>query len=158
MFILSLASTTHLLPTLPSHLSPLPSAQPPAPPKPLLLPAHTHAQLFDSISICLSKGLGCPVGSLLLGPSAFIAKARRVRKVLGGGMRQGGFLAAAGLYALQHNIERWAAGGASAGGCTLMVVCYPNSGGRCFWRPMAVVSHLPTLLLGFHLFFEVHFL
>lgn len=61
---------------------------------------------FDSISICLSKGLGAPVGSLLLGSKNFIKKARRVRKVFGGGMRQAGFLAAAGIYALDHNINR----------------------------------------------------
>ncbi len=61
---------------------------------------------FDSISICLSKGLGAPVGSLLLGDSDFIKHARRVRKVFGGGMRQAGFLAAAGLYALKNNVER----------------------------------------------------
>lgn len=65
-----------------------------------------YGQLFDSISICLSKSLGCPVGSLLLGKNDFIKKARRVRKVLGGGMRQAGFLAAAGIYALQNNIDR----------------------------------------------------
>ena len=62
--------------------------------------------LFHSISICLSKSLGCPVGSLLLGTKDFIKKARRIRKVFGGGMRQGGYLAAAGIYALKHNIER----------------------------------------------------
>ena len=61
---------------------------------------------FDSISICLSKGLGAPIGSLLLGTTAFIEKARRVRKVMGGGMRQAGFIAAAGLYALKNNVER----------------------------------------------------
>jgi len=61
---------------------------------------------FDSISICLSKGLGAPVGSLLLGTTDFIKKARRVRKVFGGGMRQAGFLAAAGIYALDNNINR----------------------------------------------------
>ena len=61
---------------------------------------------FDSISICLSKGLGAPVGSLLLGSTAFIKKARRVRKVFGGGMRQAGFLAAAGIYALDNNLTR----------------------------------------------------
>ncbi len=61
---------------------------------------------FDTISICLSKGLGAPVGSLLLGPADFIAKARRVRKVMGGGMRQAGFLAAAGLYALENHVDR----------------------------------------------------
>ena len=66
----------------------------------------TYASQFDSISICLSKGLGAPVGSLLLGKKDFIHKARRVRKVMGGGMRQAGFLAAAGLYALKNNVER----------------------------------------------------
>ncbi len=65
-----------------------------------------YGQIFDSISICLSKGLGCPVGSLLLGSSVFIKKARRIRKVFGGGMRQAGFLAAAGIYALKNNVER----------------------------------------------------
>ena len=62
--------------------------------------------LCDSISICLSKGLGAPVGSLLLGSEEMIARARRYRKVLGGGMRQAGYLAAAGLYALQHHVDR----------------------------------------------------
>jgi threonine aldolase len=61
---------------------------------------------FDSISLCLSKGLGCPVGSLLIGSKSFIKQARRVRKVMGGGMRQAGYLAAAGIYALNNNIER----------------------------------------------------
>jgi threonine aldolase len=61
---------------------------------------------FDSISICLSKGLGAPVGSLLLGSSEFVKEARRVRKLFGGGMRQAGILAAAGLYALKNNITR----------------------------------------------------
>ncbi|MBL0056821.1 MAG: aminotransferase class I/II-fold pyridoxal phosphate-dependent enzyme [Chitinophagaceae bacterium] len=65
-----------------------------------------YGELFDSISICLSKGLGAPVGSLLLGKSAFIHQARRVRKVFGGGMRQAGYLAAAGIYALEHHRER----------------------------------------------------
>lgn len=67
-----------------------------------------YGTLFDSISICLSKSLGCPVGSLLIGEANFIKKARRIRKVLGGGMRQAGFLAAAGIYALQNNINRLA--------------------------------------------------
>ncbi|TXH98698.1 MAG: low-specificity L-threonine aldolase [Rheinheimera sp.] len=61
---------------------------------------------YDSISVCLSKGLGAPVGSLLLGSAEFIARARRVRKMLGGGMRQAGGLAAAGLYALQQHVRR----------------------------------------------------
>ena len=63
-------------------------------------------QLFDSISICLSKGLGTPAGSVLIGKKDFIKKARRVRKVFGGGMRQAGFIAAAGVYALDNNITR----------------------------------------------------
>jgi len=65
-----------------------------------------NGQLFDSISICLSKGLGCPVGSLLLGKREFIAQARRYRKLMGGGWRQAGFLAAAGIYALDHQVNR----------------------------------------------------
>lgn len=62
--------------------------------------------LFDSVSICLSKGLGTPAGSLLLGTKEFIKKSRRIRKVFGGGMRQTGFLAAAGIYALDHHVDR----------------------------------------------------
>jgi threonine aldolase len=65
-----------------------------------------YGKIFDSISICLSKGLGAPVGSLLLGTKDFIKKARRVRKVFGGGMRQAGYLAAAGIYALLNNVQR----------------------------------------------------
>ncbi len=61
---------------------------------------------FDTVSICLSKGLGCPVGSLLVGDADTIATARRLRKMLGGGMRQAGVIAAAGLYALRNNIRR----------------------------------------------------
>lgn len=61
---------------------------------------------FDSISICLSKGLGAPVGSALVGDKSFIKQARRQRKVMGGGMRQAGYLAAAGIYALDHHIDR----------------------------------------------------
>lgn len=65
-----------------------------------------YGKAFDSISICLSKSLGCPVGSLLIGDTAFIKKARRIRKVFGGGMRQAGYLAAAGIYALQNHVNR----------------------------------------------------
>ena len=65
-----------------------------------------YGKLFDTISICLSKGLGAPVGSCLIGSSELIAKARKIRKVMGGGMRQAGFLASAGIYALDHNISR----------------------------------------------------
>lgn len=68
--------------------------------------AKQYGDLFDSISICLSKGLGTPAGSVLIGREEFIKKARKVRKVFGGGMRQVGYLAAAGLYAIENNIER----------------------------------------------------
>jgi threonine aldolase len=64
------------------------------------------ARWFDTVSVCLSKGLGAPVGSVLCGNRDLLAKARRWRKVLGGGMRQAGVLAAAGVYALQHNVSR----------------------------------------------------
>ena len=64
------------------------------------------ASIFDSVSICLSKGLGAPAGSLLVGSREFIAEARRWRKVVGGGMRQVGFIAAAGIHALDHHVER----------------------------------------------------
>ncbi|MEL6537387.1 MAG: GntG family PLP-dependent aldolase [Bacteroidota bacterium] len=67
-----------------------------------------YGPLFDTISICLSKGLGAPVGSVLLGSQETILKARRVRKVFGGGMRQAGYLAAAGIYALQNHMARLA--------------------------------------------------
>ncbi len=70
--------------------------------------ARTLAAPFDSVSICLSKGLGAPVGSVLLGARDFIRDARRWRKMVGGGMRQAGVLAAAGLYALDHHVERLA--------------------------------------------------
>ena len=65
-----------------------------------------YGKVFDSISICLSKGLGAPVGSVLVGTTPFIKKARRWRKVFGGGMRQAGSLAAAGIYALDHHVDR----------------------------------------------------
>jgi threonine aldolase len=67
-----------------------------------------YGQVFDSISICLSKGLGAPVGSVLLGKQEFVKKARRIRKVFGGGMRQAGYIAAAGLFALKNNVQRLA--------------------------------------------------
>jgi threonine aldolase len=67
-----------------------------------------YGQLFDTISVCLSKGLGCPVGSLLLGTKEDIDKAIRIRKIFGGGMRQSGFLAAAAIYALDNHIARLA--------------------------------------------------
>jgi len=70
--------------------------------------ARAYADLADTVSLCISKGLGAPVGSVLSGPAALIARARRFRKMWGGGMRQAGILAAACLYALDHNVERLA--------------------------------------------------
>jgi threonine aldolase len=67
-----------------------------------------YGQLLDSISVCLSKGLGAPVGSVLLGSASFIQKCKRLRKLFGGGWRQAGYLAAAGLFALEHNVTRLA--------------------------------------------------
>ena len=72
------------------------------------IPAAEYAAAFDTVSICLSKGLGAPVGSVLVGDAGAIALARRARKLYGGGMRQAGIIAAAGLYALQHNVARLA--------------------------------------------------
>jgi threonine aldolase len=71
-------------------------------------PFADHAALCDTVSICLSKGLGAPVGSVLVGDEETITKARRARKILGGGMRQAGIIAAAGLFSLQHNVARLA--------------------------------------------------
>jgi len=68
--------------------------------------AKDYGQLFDTISVCLSKGLGCPIGSVLIGAEDIMENAIRVRKIFGGNMRQVGYLAAAGLYALDNNIER----------------------------------------------------
>ncbi len=72
------------------------------------IPARQWARHFDTVSMCFSKGLGAPVGSALAGPRDVIARARRARKVFGGGMRQAGVLAAAALYALDHHVERLA--------------------------------------------------
>lgn len=66
----------------------------------------SYGRTFDSISVCLNKGMGCPMGSVLLGSTAFIREARRVRKKLGGGLRQAGYMAATGIYAMENNIQR----------------------------------------------------
>jgi threonine aldolase len=71
-------------------------------------PVATLTRSFDTVSVCLSKGLGAPVGSVLVGSAELIAKARRTRKMVGGGLRQVGILAAAGIYALEHNVARLA--------------------------------------------------
>ena len=78
------------------------------------IPLDHYARHFDSVSVCLSKGLGAPIGSVLTGTRDFITKARRTRKMFGGGMRQVGILAAAGIYALEHNIPRLAEDHANA--------------------------------------------
>ena len=70
--------------------------------------AKQHGKIFDSISVCFNKGLGCPIGSMLVGKKDFIKKARRIRKVFGGGMRQAGFMAASAIYALENNVDRLA--------------------------------------------------
>lgn len=89
---------------------------------------------YDSVSVCLSKGLGAPVGSLLFGDRPFIAQARRHRKMLGGGMRQAGLLAAAGIYALRHNIERLADDhlhtGLLAEGLARIIAAHPKLAGK----------------------------
>lgn len=76
--------------------------------------AGSFAQHADSVSVCFSKGLGCPVGSALVGPAPFITRARRFRKMFGGGMRQSGLLAAAALHALDHHVKRLAVDHANA--------------------------------------------
>jgi threonine aldolase len=78
------------------------------------VPLADITQRFDSVSLCLSKGLGAPVGTVLVGRKDFIGKAHRLRKILGGGMRQAGILAAAGLYAVEHHVERLAEDHANA--------------------------------------------
>jgi len=78
------------------------------------MPAKDLCAGFDSVSVCLSKGLGAPAGTVLVGRKDLIARAHRVRKMLGGGMRQAGIIAAAGLYALEHNVERLAEDHANA--------------------------------------------
>jgi threonine aldolase len=72
------------------------------------VPFTAYGELFDTVSVCLSKGLGAPVGSVLVSSAANIARAREIRKRMGGGMRQAGILAAAGLYALDHHVDRLA--------------------------------------------------
>ena len=86
----------------------------------------SYASNFDSISICLSKGLGCPVGSVLLGSKSFIAEAHRVRKVLGGGMRQAGVVAIAGTYAINNHLDRLAQDHTHARALGEAAVQHPN--------------------------------
>lgn len=89
----------------------------------------SYGRHFDSISVCLSKGLGAPVGSVLLGDRDFIREAHRVRKVMGGGMRQVGLLAAAGLYALDHQLPRLEADHALARQLAAACLAHPTVSG-----------------------------
>ena len=109
---------------------------------------------FDSVSSCLSKGLGAPAGTVLLGNKPFIEKARRARKILGGGMRQSGVIAAAGLYALENNVERLHTDHANAEQLKRQkIVVLPRA-------PMRLVTHLDVdaagidrTIAGFRTFF-----
>ncbi len=89
-------------------------------------PASDLVACADTVSFCLSKGLGAPVGSVLCGPKQFIYRARRARKMLGGGLRQAGVLAACGLYALQHNVDRLAEDHANAHAMALRLAEFPG--------------------------------
>lgn len=95
---------------------------------------------YDSVSLCLSKGLGAPVGSVLLGSAEFIAQARRNRKMLGGGMRQAGILAAAGIFALQNNVQRLADDHRHASwlhdGLSRIAASHPKLGGQMTVHPV----------------------
>jgi threonine aldolase len=90
------------------------------------VPASDIARHFDTVSVCLSKGLGAPVGSVLVGPKALVDRARRWRKVLGGGMRQAGLMAAAGIHAIEHNVERLAEDHANARALALALQGIPG--------------------------------
>ena len=105
--------------------------------------AKTIAEPFDTVSICLSKGLGAPIGSVLVGPGQFINEARRWRKVLGGGMRQVGLLGAAGIFALKNNVNRLALDHAHAGQVSeaLRTKFGPEA---VAWATNMLHLHLPT--------------
>jgi threonine aldolase len=83
---------------------------------------------FDTVSLCLSKGLGAPIGSILVGPKEFIEKARRIRKMLGGGMRQTGVIAAAAIYALEHNVTRLSEDHRRAADLAAVLARFPDLG------------------------------
>ncbi len=90
------------------------------------IPLTTWAEHFDSVSVCFSKGLGAPVGSALAGTAEFIRKARRIRKMFGGGMRQAGILAAGAIYAMQHHVDRLAEDHANAKKLASRLVAIPG--------------------------------
>jgi threonine aldolase len=109
------------------------------------MPVKELCRGFDSVSSCLSKGLGAPAGTMLLGSRDFIARARRARKILGGVMRQAGILAAAGLYALEHNVERLAEDHANAERLAAGIGAAPPSSNMVFADSApGLVEHLAT--------------
>ncbi|NED98246.1 low specificity L-threonine aldolase [Phytoactinopolyspora alkaliphila] len=108
------------------------------------VPAAEYASVFDSVSVCLSKGLGAPVGSVLVGPADMIAEARQWRKRLGGGWRQAGVLAAAGLYALDHHVDRLAEDHAHA----RMVAEVVNDAAPGVVDPASVETNIVLLNVG----------
>jgi threonine aldolase len=111
----------------------------------LAMPVKDLCRGFDSVSACLSKGLGTPAGTLLLGSKDFMARAKRMRKILGGAMRQAGVLAAAGLYALEHNVERLAEDHANAERLAKGIgAAAPQSNMVFFDSKPGLVEHLAT--------------
>jgi len=106
------------------------------------------AELADTVSICFSKGLGCPVGSALAGPRAFVDRCRRFRKMLGGGMRQSGLLAAAAIFALDHHVERLAVDHANARRLARGLASAGISGLRVELDPDSIPSNMVFLALG----------
>jgi threonine aldolase len=101
------------------------------------------ARHADTVSVCFSKGLGCPVGSALVGPAAFLERARRFRKMFGGGMRQSGLLAAAALFALEHHVERLADDHANARELARGIASVPGL------RPITAPERVPTNMVFF---------
>jgi threonine aldolase len=111
----------------------------------LAMPVKDLCRGFDSVSACLSKGLGTPAGTLLLGSKDFMARAKRMRKILGGAMRQAGVLAAAGLYALEHNVQRLAEDHANAERLAKGIgAAAPQSNMVFFDSKPGLVEHLAT--------------
>lgn len=108
------------------------------------IPARQWAEHFDTVSICFSKGLGAPVGSALAGPRDFMVRARRNRKMLGGGLRQSGILAAAALYALDHHVDRLAEDHRHA---RLLAEAAATIPGISVWPPDAIQTNIVFLRL-----------
>jgi threonine aldolase len=114
--------------------------------------ADVLARGFDTVSLCLSKGLGAPVGSVLAGPRDLIQAARRLRKMLGGGMRQTGILAAAGIHALEHNVERLAEDHARAARLADILAAFPELGSGPAQTNMVFMTPVATDVDAFRRF------